>query len=300
MRFGVHVPQWGAAATRDGVLAVVRTIEQSGLDSAWVADHVVFPLQSRTVYPYRDGGVPFAPEDGFLEALVTLSALAGVTERIELGTSVLALPMRHPLVVAKQAATLDLLSGGRLILGLGAGWWEEEFRALGSTFGDRGRRFDEQIEIMRAAWTEGMFAWDGDFYSFDSVACLPRPAQPGGPRIWIGGNSRAARRRAGHFGDGWHALGSDGGAIAAGKAEVARVARAAGRDPSSISVSTSAGLPPDPEQAVKRMLELAACGVTHVVLNARAETAADLCRAIESFAANALSTIRRELSAAVG
>jgi probable F420-dependent oxidoreductase len=299
MKFGVHVPQWGSGATRDGVLAVARTIEQAGLDSVWVADHVVFPLESKAAYPYRADGVPFAPEDGFLEALVTLSVLAGATERIELGTSVLALPMRHPLIVAKQAATLDVLSGGRLILGLGAGWWEEEFRALGSAFAGRGRRFDEQIQIMRAAWAAGTLAWDGDFYSFDTVACLPRPAQPDGPRLWIGGRTKAAYRRAGQLGDGWHALGSNGEAIAVGKAEVARVARTAGRDPASISVSTSAGLPPEPERAVERMLKLSACGVTHVVLNVRAETAAELCSAIESFAANALSTIRREQSAAL-
>ena len=123
MKIGLHVPQWGPDATRSGVLSVARAVEDAGLDSVWVADHVVYPLRSQSRYPYREEGTPFAPEEGFLDAITTLGALAGATKRVLLGTSVLVLPMREPLQVAKALATLDVLSDGRVIAGVGAGWW---------------------------------------------------------------------------------------------------------------------------------------------------------------------------------
>lgn len=288
MKVGIHVSQWGPNANRDGTLAVARLAEDAGLDSIWVADHVVYPLRSQSKYPYREDGAPFAPEDGFLEALTTLAAIAGATERVRLGTSVLVLPMREPLQTAKTIATLDVLSGGRVIVGVGVGWWAEEFRALGAKFECRGCRMDEQIAILRALWRGGAVSHKGEFYEFDELACEPCPLQPGGPPLLIGGLGTAGRRRAGTLGDGWHALGSHGPALSEGMAEVRQIAQQAGRDPQELIFSTSAGLPPDPERAIRRLQRLQDIGVDQVVLNVPSNSFGEMCRGIEHLATTIL------------
>jgi probable F420-dependent oxidoreductase len=295
VRFGVHVPQWGADATRDGVLSVARCAEDAGLDSVWVADHVVHPHESVSTYPYRPDGVPFGPEEGFLEAFTLLSVIAGATSRVQLGTSVLVMPMREPLLTAKTVATLDVLSGGRTILAMGAGWWEEEFDALGVPFRRRGKRFDEQLHIMRALWSRGELSHDGDAFSFGALTCRPLPVQPGGPPILIGGMGPAAWRRTARLGDGWHAVGANSEALERGRAEIHRLAVEAGRDPSAIAISTSTGLVPDAERLIARMRRLAGGGVTHAVFNVTDNTARGICSAIERFADEVLPTLRRDL-----
>jgi probable F420-dependent oxidoreductase len=292
VKIGVHVPQWGPDATRDGVLKVARTAEAAGLDSIWVADHVVYPLAGGSSYPYRDDGPPFAPDEGFLDALTTLALIAGATERVLLGTSVLVLPMREPVQLANTVASLDVLSGGRVLLGVGVGWWEQEFRALSAPFEQRGNRIEEQIEILRLLWRHGTHAFHGEFYDFDEIVCEPRPAQAGGPPILIGGMGRAGRRRAGRIGDGWHALGSHGGTLTEGFEDVRRHAREAGRDENALMLSTSAGLPDDAGQAVRRLARFADAGVGHVVLNVGANTADDICRGIEFLNATVLPEVR--------
>jgi probable F420-dependent oxidoreductase len=298
VKVGVHIPQWGPEATRHGVLAVARAAEAAGLDSVWVADHLAFPIKSESTYPYRSGGTPFTAEDGFLEAFTTLAAVAGATERVALGTSVFVMPMREPVQVAKTVATLDVLSGGRVILGIGAGWWEEEFRAVGARFAARGRRLDEQIAIVRALWRDGVAEHHGEFYDFDELASLPLPAQPGGPPIWIGGMGKPGWRRAATLGDGWHAVGSHDETLREGHAEVRRLAEGAGRDPESVGLTTSAGLPPEPERAVNRLVRLARAGVHHVVLNLAEDTTAAMCAAIDRLAAEVLPAVHRELAPA--
>jgi probable F420-dependent oxidoreductase len=130
-----------------------------------------------------------------------MALLAGVTERIRLGTSMLILPQRHPMILAKEVATLDQYSKGRITLGVGVGWVAEEVRDLGQNFHDRGRRANEWIEVMRALWTEGVSEYQGDYFRFESVISNPKPAQPGGVPLMIGGHSEAAARRAGRYGD---------------------------------------------------------------------------------------------------
>ena len=267
MKIGVHVPQWGESATRSGVLAVALAAEASGLDSVWVADHLVFPVKSESRYPYRPDGVPFDLGDGFMEALTQLAVVAGATSRVGLGTSVLVLPMRDPLTTAKVATTIDVLSEGRLQLALGAGWWREEFEALGQAFDGRGARMDEQIDILRSAWSSPTFDHDGANYRFAELSCTPLPAQQGGPPLLIGGMNAAALRRAAQRGDGWHAVGADLELFRENRARLDDLARAVGRDPQEVIMSTSVGLSSDPDRAVNRMRELAAVGVSQVVLN---------------------------------
>lgn len=296
MRFGVHLPQWGRDATRAGVLAVAGCAEHLGFDAVWVADHIVHPTESSSRYPYRPEGVPFSAADGFLEALTTLAVVAGATERIGLGTSVLVLPMRQTLLTAKVVATLDVLSRGRVTLALGAGWWAEEFAALGATFEDRGKRFDEQLSVLRALWRHGTVEHHGHHVDFEEIACLPRPTQEGGPRLLVGGRGKAAWRRAATLADGWHAVGADVGHLEEGRREIGRLSVAAGRDPEAVVLSTSIGVGASEERALERLRRISAAGVANVVVNfgAVARDADALCAAMERFAAGVLPRLGGE------
>ena len=289
MKVGVHLPQWGDHAGRAGVMASAIAAEESGFDSVWVADHIVFPGESKSVYPYRTKGVPFSPDDGFLEATTVLAVIAGCTSRIGLGTSVLVLPMREPLLTAKAFATLDVLSEGRVILAVGAGWWAEEFEALGQRYDSRGQRMEEQIAILKHAWTDGTFSFDGDFYQVKKLTCRPLPVRSGGPPVLVGGMGPAAIRRAATIGDGWHAVGSDLEALEKGKTKLEETAERIGRDPASITTSVSLGAGRSREESRGRLRALAELGVDQVVLNLRAEpTLADEIRA---FAAEVLTDL---------
>jgi probable F420-dependent oxidoreductase len=197
--------------------AVVQAAERLGYDSVWVSDHVVAPEKPHSVYPYGGGGPFSAPGAGtYYEPLTTLAWIAGGTERVRLGVSVLVIPLRNPVYAAKTIATLDALSGGRVILGIGVGWLSEEFEALGeSRFAQRGAITDEWIEIYRKLWAqEAVASHPGDHYQFGPIRSAPKPVQRPmsqderwpGPPIWVGGNSRAALRRTARLGDGWQGL----------------------------------------------------------------------------------------------
>lgn len=191
MRFGVHLPQYGKAAGPDAISRAARQAEELGFDDVWVSDHLAVPA-----------GAPYPP--AFLyEPVITLTWAAAGTERIGLGTSVLVLPYRHPLHLAKELASLDRLSGGgRLTIGVGAGWLEGEFEALGVPFAERGARTDEAIEVMRACWGAQPVTFEGRFTTLRDLKVVPQPE--GAIRIWPGGASPRALRRATTSGDGWH------------------------------------------------------------------------------------------------
>jgi probable F420-dependent oxidoreductase len=192
--------------------AVGEAAEAAGLDSLWLADHVVFPRAYRTPYPYSPDGKLNTPP--YPEPLATLAFLAAVTSRIELATGVLVLPQRSPVLVAKQAATVHQLSGGRLRLGIGAGWLREEFEVLGADFDSRGARMNESIDVMRALWREDAPVFHGQFTSLDgSIAIEPRPPGDAVPII-VGGHTRTAALRAGRRGDGFFPLSYDVGVLA--------------------------------------------------------------------------------------
>jgi probable F420-dependent oxidoreductase len=193
MQLGVNVPNFGPGTDPVSLERWARTAEQLGFDLLMVSDHVAVTGDVAERYP--------AP---FYEPFTTLAWLAGITTRIRLGTTVLIMPYRHPLLTARMAGNLDRLAGGRLVLGVGVGWASQEFAALGEPFGRRGAITDDYLAALRAAWAQDVASYHGEFADFTGVHTEPRP-HPG--VIWVGGNSDAALRRAIRFGDAWHPLG---------------------------------------------------------------------------------------------
>jgi probable F420-dependent oxidoreductase len=233
--------EFPSVAYREGgeqVLELARAIEALGYDEIAVFDHVVmgYPREGRTtVYPAQ---MPI------LEALMLLSHVAAVTDRVSLGTEVLVLPQRQPVLVAKQVSTLDTLSGGRVRLGIGVGWQESEYDALGEEFGDRGRRMDEAIALLRSYWRDEQVDADGAAYPQVAMAMEPKPPQGAALPLWIGGGSPAALRRAGRLGDGWMATAMDDARLPEAMATIRRHAEEAGRDPAAIGMQTMLQPPP--------------------------------------------------------
>jgi probable F420-dependent oxidoreductase len=251
MRFGISTLSRGLFVSREVYRDVARAAERAGFDFMSVNDHVIVPGQLGSAYPYTQGGAWSAAEHGHcFDVITALAFLAGCTERLRLLTSVLVVPHRHPVVAAKALATLDVLSGGRLIVGAGAGWMEEEFRLLGAPFEDRGRATDEYLEAFKVLWTADRASYSGRHVAFDDVIFAPKPLQKPHPPIWIGGESPAALRRAVRLGDGWYPGNNNQRKpldtperLAAGIAELHRAAATVSRDPASIEVALIAQAP---------------------------------------------------------
>src|SRR6266571_5455066 len=240
MKFGVFLPISGRASGPDTLMEAARSAETLGFDAAWSADRVVTPWQINTPYPYSENHEFIVPPDRpFLDSLTCLAFLAGCTEKITLGISVLVLPYRHPLYWARVAASIDRLSRGRLIMGIGVGWMEEEFAALAVPFKDRGRITDEQLQIIAQLFApeQAHINYHGQHYNFDDLAFYPKPD----PRIpiWVGGEGSAAQRRTAHYGDAWfpyfvHITPAE---LRAGFDNALHIAETADRDPSQISLA---------------------------------------------------------------
>jgi probable F420-dependent oxidoreductase len=268
MEFGLHLPHVGPLANREGITAFAQLAEELGFDALWVSDHVVVPRSLDSRYPYsRDGSFPIAPDVPLMEPLATLLFAAAVTERVRLGTTVLVIPMRNPIVTAKQLASLDVLSNGRLILGVGAGWMEEEFQMLGVPFERRGARTNEYIRLIKALWTEENPSFEGKFWQIRDVGFSPKPLQQPHPPIWTGGHSAPALRRAGRLSDGWHAVGVKPDTLREQFQEVRRHAEEAGRDPASLTLSVRPRVRlDDPAKTIELLRSYRAVGVSHAVL----------------------------------
>jgi len=208
MRYGFYLPTRGPLANRSDLSVILATAERLGFRSTMVADHVILPTRIESAYPYTVKG-NFVSESECFEQLSMMAFVAGRTEQLRIVSSVMIVPHRNPVFNAKALATIDVLSGGRLTVGIGVGWLAEEFKALqAADFKHRGAVTDEYIDIFKKLWSGKPLAYAGQFYSFDEVTCHPKPLQDGGPPIWIGGHSAPALRRVARYGDGWHPVGA--------------------------------------------------------------------------------------------
>lgn len=246
MRYGFYLPTRGELASAANLELIAGRAEEAGFHSTMISDHIVTPTEIRSRYPYTATGVTPSAVDS-LEQLSLMAFIAAKTTTLRLVSSVMILPYRNPVVTAKMLATIDVLSGGRVTVGVGVGWMREEVEALdGPDFDRRGAASDEYIAIMKKLWSEDPASHAGEFYSFDAVRCLPQPVQKPHPPIWIGGNSRAALRRAARIGDGWHPVGANPASplhaeeLAGMLDELRQLTRAAGRNPEAVAISYKA------------------------------------------------------------
>jgi probable F420-dependent oxidoreductase len=264
MQFGIAFANTGTFATPEGAAAIAEAAEQAGFDSLWTVEHVVVPNEYASTYPYsRDGKMPGGTEFDLPDPLVWLAWVAARTTTLKLGTGIVILPQRNPLVLAKEAATLDTLSGGRLLLGIGIGWLEEEFACLGVPWHDRIARTEEYVAAMRALWSQPVASFAGETVSFTDVICRPRPAGGTVP-IVVGGHSPGAARRAGRYGDGFFPAKGD---LPALLDEMRKAADAAGRDPELIEVTWGGGrVLQGGEQALDEVGRMAEAGVSRLVI----------------------------------
>src|SRR4051794_4172381 len=204
MKFGLMFANAGPFAEPENAIGVAQLVEELGFESLWTVEHVVVPAGYASSYPYSpDGRMPGGEDVALPDPLIWLAYVGAATTRLRLATGILILPQRNPVILAKELATLDRLTGGRVELGVGVGWLEEEFNALGIPFAGRGKRTDEYIDVLRRLWREPETAYDGTFPPFAAVKSSPNPATAPAPPIHIGGHTAAAARRAGRIGDGF-------------------------------------------------------------------------------------------------
>lgn len=280
MKFGIVFANTGPFSDPAAAVAMARAAEAAGFESLWTVEHTVVPDGYRSEYPYdRSGRMPGSDDAPIPDPLVWLAFLAAATSTIRLGTGILIQPQRNPVVLAKEVATLDHLSGGRMELGVGVGWLEEEFDAIGVPFAERAARTDDGIAAMRALWGEDRATYDGEFTSFARCICRPQPVTGAVP-VHVGGHSEAAARRAGRLGDGFFPARGSHRRLAELFGVVRETATAAGRDPSDIEL-TSGGNGVLGPGALDEAAALAELGVDRVVVPAFAfyeDTAGALAR----------------------
>lgn len=318
MDFGFALPGRGPLARADIVLKLAQAADRLRYSSVFVTDHVVLPSATHSVYPYHPSGqFPGGANQDYLEPLTVMSHLAAATKNVRLGTSVLVIPYRNPLVAAKMLAMIDVLSGGRVILGAGVGWLEEEFVALGSPpFKERGRVTEEYLRLMRECWTRDQIRFEGRYYRVSDVVFLPKPIQKGGIPIWIGGHTDVAVRRAGELGDGWHPIGLRPPArlhpaeYADKVKQVHAWARRAGRDPQAITLTFRAPMAVWPkrskapagdrqlfqgtaEQVIADIRQYQALGVTHFVFDFTVPDVKQILANMERFADEVRPKVKR-------
>lgn len=318
MNFGFSLPGRGSLAKPDLILKLAEKAEQFGYSSLFVTDHVVLPVTSKSTYPYHPSGqFPGGAKQDYLEPLTLMTYLAASTRKIRLGTSVLIVPYRNPVVTAKMLATLDVLSGGRVILGCGVGWLEEEFVALGAPpFRERGKVTDEYLRLMRECWTKEQVHFQGTYSRVSDVFFLPKPLQKPGIPIWIGGHTEGALRRAGELGDGWHPIGLRPPALLHPPEYAEKVKRIhawasqAGRNPKEITLTFRAPMEVWPkrakqpagdralfrgtaEQVIADIREYQVLGVTHFVFDFTAPDPKAVVANMERFAEDVRPKVRR-------
>jgi probable F420-dependent oxidoreductase len=319
MHFGISTLSRGLYTSRAAYMAVAQAAEQAGFDFLSVNDHLVVPANLGSSYPYTAGGVWSAAEHGHcFDQLASLAFLAGCTTRLRLLTSVMVVPHRPPIQTAKTLATIDVLSAGRLVLGVGAGWMEEEFRILGAPFKERGAATDEYIEAFRELWTADRPRYEGRHVAFKDVIFSPKPIQRPGPSVWVGGEGGPAMRRTVKLGDGWYPGNNNQktpfdtpSRFAKGISALHALAETAGRDPASIDIGLivqgpfewQAGLKTN-DGTMRRLMTgssaemvedaegLAAVGVKHVALRLGGATITEAVERIQRFGEEVIAKAR--------
>jgi len=313
--FGTSMPSRGDMASPENLRTLGQRAESLGFDSVWVSDHIILPRKVDSFYPYAaDGVATFRPDEDYYDPLATLNFLAGCTQKIRLGTHVLILPYRNPVLTAKMLSTLDVLSGGRVILGAGVGWMEEEFQALGlDTYAQRGAVTDEYIQLFKELWTKDNPEFHGEHYQLSESGFQPKPVQKPHPPIWIGGHTNPAIRRAAKYGDGWMPIGLRPPAILEPEELAEKIARLrrltvrAGRPEDAVSLCFSTGVTFDNSPgATRRMMsgraeQIAAdlrqyqdLGVRNFILGFPGDSVAALDEAMEQFSKQVMPLIPQD------
>jgi probable F420-dependent oxidoreductase len=281
MDIGCHLPTPGPVATREALVTFAREAERCAMASLWASDHVVFPRTVTGNYP--GGRFPHPPDKPYLEPVAVLAAAAVCTSQPRIGSSVFILGHRHPVLMAKMLTTIDALSAGRLICGVGVGWWKEELEILGAPFGARGRQADEILRVFKELWTADNPRFEGQFVRFRDLGFAPKPVQKPHPPLWVGGDSPAAFRRVVALGDGWHATSKTPAELAEGLTRLRAVAEGAGRPWESITLSLRFGLSDElllqgVQAVVDRLCQYKRLGLGHLVIDFRRD---DLGRMLE-------------------
>ncbi|WP_322508953.1 TIGR03619 family F420-dependent LLM class oxidoreductase [Anaerolinea sp.] len=291
MHFGVILPNYGAGSGRLAVLDTALAAEALGFPSVWTTDHLALPVGDAE---------RFTP---LLEALTTLAYLAGSTARVKLGVSALVLPQRNPLEVAREVATLDVLSGGRVMLAAGIGWSQGEYDNLGYSFTNRGKRMEEALQVLRTCWRGNrVVSYQGKYYRFEKVDFAPAPIQAGGPPLWVAGNSPAALSRALRLADGWHPVGLSPDVLAG---QLARVRPLLANRPFTVAVRLSlaweretaegGALAGSPEQILEMLRLYQSSGATAFLLHFLAENQSERERVMRAFAREILPHFPRDV-----
>jgi len=275
MEIGCHLPTQGPVATRDALLTFCREAEARNVASLWVSDHIIFPRVRTGDYP--SGTFPFESDLAYMEPVAMLAAAAVLTERARLGCSVFILGHRHPVVMAKMLSTIDVLSNGRLVCGVGVGWWEEELSILGVPFKQRGRQADEMLQVFKTLWTDERPHFEGQFYSFDDVGFYPKPIQKPHPPIVVGGDSPGAFKRTVTLADGWQATAKTPEQAAEALGRLRAAADAAGRPFDTIDLSVrvnlkGTSLKDSRQEIVDRLCGYKPLGFREIVLDFRRDT----------------------------
>ena len=287
MEIGCHLPTQGPVATPEALVTFARQAEEHQMASLWVSDHVVFPKENASQYP--GGRFPHPPDTPYLEPVVVLAAAAMCTQRARLGASVFILGHRNPIVMAKMLTTIDTLSNGRLICGVGVGWWAEEFAALGVPFKSRGRLADESIKVFKELWTANEPQFQGEFFHFSKIGFSPKPIQKPHPPIWVGGNSIAGLRRAVALADGWRGTQQRPEELAGTLDRLRQEADKAGRPYDSLALSLRIPLRAEAVEGSSQAIVDQYCaykklGLSHLVIDFRRHDLSQMLEALDLMA----------------
>ena len=282
MKFGIVPINLREFTNPEVLIPFVQKAEALGYESVWTAEHVIIPKTYDSVYPYNPSGkLPFKVDTAIIDPLVALTFIAAATTRLRLGTGVNILPQMNPLYLAKWASSIDHLSQGRLMLGLGIGWLREEFEALGVPFERRGKRTNEYLEALKAVWSGEEVHYQGEFIHWQGFMMRPRPAQPGGVPLVIGGVSKPAIRRVVKYGDGWYVIGRNLQDYRAHMQALADECTRQGRDPRELEITAYWNYYHEGLESLSVYEEL---GIHRLLINVQALRESNVTTALERFA----------------